>query len=44
MYEMSIKKRSLQKEHRIRNKTFERNLKESIHRLYNKTIENTRKE
>ena len=44
MYKVLIKRRLLQKRHRIRNRTFERNLKESIYRLHNKTIKETRKE
>ena len=40
---MSTRKRLLQKENQIRDKTFKENLKESIHRLHNKTIKNVRK-
>ena len=41
---MSTKKKLLQKEYRIRDKTFERDLKRDIYRLYNETIKNTKKE
>ena len=40
---MSTKKKLLLKEYRIRDRTFEKNLKKKIYRLYNKTIKNTRK-
>ena len=43
MYKMSIRKKLLQKENRIRNRTFEKNLKESIYRLHNETIKNEKK-
>ena len=39
---MLTRKRLLQKEYRIRDKTFKRNLKKSIYRLYNEIIKNTR--
>ena len=35
MYKVLIRKKLLQKENRIRNKTIEKNLKESIYRLHN---------
>ena len=44
MYEILTRKRLLQKENRIRNRTFERDLKKDIYRLHNKVIKNTRKE
>ena len=44
MYKVLIRKRLLQKRNRIRDRTFKRDLKESIHRLHNKVIKNARKE
>ena len=44
MYEMSIRKRLSQKENRTWNRTFEKNIKESVHRLHNKAVKNERKE
>ena len=44
MYKVSTRKRLLQKRDRTRDKTFRKNLKESIYRLHNETVKNVRKE
>ena len=43
MYKILIRKKLLQERDRIRNRTFRKDLKESIYRLHNKVIKNTRK-
>ena len=40
---MSTRKKLLQKENRIRDRTFRKNLKGGIHWLHNKTVKNMRK-
>ena len=43
MYKVLTRKRLLQKEDRIRDRTFRKNLKESIHRSHNKIVQNVKK-